>query len=457
MNHLPKSVGIWVGILGLIACSGGVENHPEDGVGGVGGSTPGIGGSPAAGGTSPSGGMAGGNGGSSAGGAGLGGVSAGGTPSVGGATAGGMPSVGGAMAVGGSAGSGGSSTSGGNMGKGGRGGGGRGGDGGAASGGVSGGSAGSAASGAGGGGGGGSTTCGVAPVNPNATPQAKKLLCYLYSQYNNHVLSGQQETSWSNPAADIGWYTSNGMQPPAVLGGDYLYPSGTTARAIAYWNAGGIAMLRYHMGAPPGPDTYEGSMGSVSSLRDVVTAGTALNSSFNSKLDYAAAELKKLQDANVAVLWAPFHEVQPTGWFWWSKGTGAEYIAIWRYMFDRYARAGLNNLVWLLPFSGSPSAAYYPGKAYVDVAGPDTYSTSQPFTSMFNASKAIIGPTVPITLHETGRIPNPNNMFPTAAPWVLFSIWAGYQRDTTKNSMSDIQAIYANAYTVTRNEVPNLK
>ena len=174
--------------------------------------------------------------------------------------------------------------------------------------------------GGGAGGSGGSTTCSVSPVNPNATPQARKLLCYLYSLYGKNVLSGQQETSWSNPANDVNWYNTNVGKYPAILGGDYLYPSGTTSRAQAYWNAGGITMIRYHMGAPPGSDTYENSQGTAN-IANVLASGTRENNSFKSKLDYIAAELQTLENANVAVLWAPFHEYQPSGWFWWSKGT----------------------------------------------------------------------------------------------------------------------------------------
>ena len=120
-----------------------------------------------------------------------------------------------------------------------------------------GGAAGASGRGGGGGGGGASGTggasCSVTPVSPNASPQARNLLCYIYSLSGNHVLSGQQETSWSNPAGDISWYQTNVGKVPAILGGDYLYPSGTTSRAIAYWNAGGLTMIRYHMGAPPNP------------------------------------------------------------------------------------------------------------------------------------------------------------------------------------------------------------
>jgi len=305
---------------------------------------------------------------------------------------------------------------------------------------------------------GGSANAGecVAPVNPNATKQAKNLLCYLYSQYGNHVISGQQETSWDNPQNDISWYTDNGMKAPAILGGDYLYPNGTTDRAIAYWKAGGIPMIRYHMGAPGTSDTYENSKGAAN-LDNTLQAGTAENTSFKSKLDYAAAELKKLQDQNVPVLWAPFHEVQANGWFWWAKGTGPQFVGLWKYMFDYFTKTkGLNNLVWLMPFSGTPSSPYFPGKEYVDLCGPDTYDEGQPFTALFNTAKGIVGATTPIPLHETGRIPTPASMFPSAAPWVLFNVWATYQSDGTHNTTANVKSVYEDAHTVTRDEVPNL-
>ena len=314
----------------------------------------------------------------------------------------------------------------------------------------SGGAAGGGAAGAG-----GSTSCSVAPVNANATPQARKLLCYLYSLYGKNVLSGQQETSWSNPANDVNWYNTNVGKYPAILGGDYLYPSGTTSRALSYWNAGGITMIRYHMGAPPGADTYENSLGSTN-IANVLSSGTSENNSFKSKLDYIAGELQMLENANVAVLWAPFHEYQPAGWFWWSKGTASQFIQLWQYMYNYLTTTkGLNNLVWLAPSSGSPNGSWYPGKAYADVAGPDTYGTNQPFTSMFSASRNIIGTTVPIALHETGVVPQPASMFPTAAPWVLWNIWAGYQ--ISENSLTNIRSAYSSSYTITRDEVPNLK
>jgi hypothetical protein len=301
-----------------------------------------------------------------------------------------------------------------------------------------------------------SGTCSVAPVNPKATQQVKNLLCYLYSIYGKSVLSGQQETSWSSPANDISWYTTNGMKAPAILGGDYLYPSGTTTRAIAYWNAGGITMIRYHMGAPPLADTYENSKGSAN-IGNVLTAGTAENTSFKSKLDYVATELKKLQDANVPVIWAPFHEFQPNGWFWWSKGSAAQLIELWKYMFDYLTNTKeINNLLWLAPSSGTPTSGWFPDKAYYDIAGPDTYDKAVPFANMFAKTRSIVGSTVPIPLHETGYVPDPATMFPSTAPWVMFNIWAGYQK-SGYSTLDQIKKAYEDSHTITRDEVPNLK
>jgi hypothetical protein len=309
---------------------------------------------------------------------------------------------------------------------------------------------------------GGSSGC-PEPVNPNASQQARNLLCYLYEIYGNHVLSGQQEESWSynNPSRIIEWYSQNFGKYPAVLGGDYLYPGdanqqagGTSERAIAYWRAGGIPLIRYHMGAPPGSDTFDNSQGSAD-IEGVLTAGTQANNSFNSKLNYVAAELQQLENDNVAVLWAPFHEYQPGGWFWWSKGTAEQFQRLWRYMFDYLTNTkGLDNLVWLAPSSGSLSQDWFPGPEYADVAGPDTYETNPPFTALFSDALNVIGSSMPIALHETGTIPDPDTMFPSNAPWVLFNAWVGSSYPT--NSTDSIREAYASEYTITRDEVPDL-
>jgi hypothetical protein len=60
---------------------------------------------------------------------------------------------------------------------------------------------------------------------------------------------------------------------------------------------------------------------------------------------------------------------------------------------------------------------------------------------------------MPLTLHECGTPPQPSAMFPTAAPWVLFSVWTGYQQA----QLANLRTIYADTRTVTIDEIPNLK
>src|SRR5690606_134975 len=129
--------------------------------------------------------------------------------------------------------------------------------------------------------------------------------------------------------------------------------------------------------------------------------------------------------------WAPFHEVQQNGWFWWSKGSGAQLKQLWQLMFDNFKARGLNNLIWLFPFSGEPNSAFYPGESYVDIAGPDTYASGQPFAAMYQKAVGVVGSTIPIPLHETGTVPDPAAMFNNnQAPWLLFSTWCDtYLRD----------------------------
>ena len=368
--------------------------------------------------------------------AGAGSVNVGGTSSAGGGSSGGALSTGGGSANGGAA-----SVAGG---------------------------AGSSAAGAAGSG--SSADCTVAPRDPSATAEAKKLLCYLYSIYGSKVLSGQQETSWSNPQGDVDYYVQTVNKHPAILGGDYLYTDGakpgnnTSVRARAYWNAGGITMMRYHMGAPPMADTYDNSKGTVANFDNLTKAGTAENTSLNSKLDYLAGELEFLQDAKVPVMLVIYHEIDKYAWFWWSKCTGAQFIDLWKYSVDYINKTkGIHNVLWVVGYGHDGAMAdFWPGKAYADLGGIDQYDKgTQPFANLYSGTKAVVGATMPIPLHETGTIPQPSAMFPTAAPWLLWNVWATYQNTAaegyTWNTPETIKSAYADPHTITRETLPNLK
>lgn len=303
---------------------------------------------------------------------------------------------------------------------------------------------------------GGSTSgCEIEPANPNTNQTARNLLCYLHEVYGEKVISGQQDCHWS-ASSDVEYIAARtGGKYPAIVGGDFLYEN-AVSQATQSWNAGGLSMIRYHMGRPLDADSYESSLAAMSTaeLADTLTPGTARYESLMSKFDHAASELQILEDAGVVVLWAPFHESQPGGWFWWSRGTGDQLKALWELMFDDFVARGLDNLIWLFPFSGEPDSSFFPRKELLDIAGVDTYADGQPFASLYEDAVGVIGSETPIPLHETGTIVDPEAMFQGGqAPWVLFSVWC----DTYLRANSDgaIAATYSSARTISRGDLPD--
>ncbi len=416
LPFLPSPIGVFTLALSLTGCAVSADDpnsedegqsQPIDGSGGSDTTNSGGGAIFSSGGTLGSGGLIGtggivGSGGLPAGGGTLG---AGGSPAVGGA-----PGTGGRAETGGGPGSGDDSS-----------------------------------------GGSGNTDCGVEPANQSTNQTARRVLCYLYEIYGESTLSGQQDCHFSE-SSDLDYINARTGKYPAIVGGDFLYDN-AVSQAVSSWNAGGLSMIRYHMGRPEDADSYESSLGTTD-LADTLTPGTARYNGLMAKFDHAASELALLQDSGVVVLWAPFHETQPNGWFWWSKGTGEQLQQLWRMMFDDFTARGLNNLIWLFPFSGQPNADYYPGTDYVDIAGPDTYGTGQPYASMYQSTVNVVGSTIPIPLHEVGNIPNPQDMFQNnQAPWVLFNAWCDTQlRD---NSDGVIQAAYSHSRTLNRGDLPS--
>lgn len=303
-------------------------------------------------------------------------------------------------------------------------------------------------------------TCNVSPVDPNATTQARKLLCYIYSLYGNHILSGQQESTWvAGPDYEMNYIFSNTGKYPAIRGLDMGDSPTFGSRALSWWNAGGIPMVSYHMGSPAqGTDGYSGSL-LPANINNALTPGTADYGRLIQRLDGFAAQLQVVQSGGGAIILRPWHEAGGT-WFWWSMEGGSQYNRLWVFTFNYFTQTkGLHNLVWLHPFNGSPSSSFYPGKAYVDFGGADTYANNNgPLTPMFNTTKGIYGSTMPIALHENGPIPDPDQLQSAAARWVLFNTWhTTWITNTSLNPISLLQKVYTSSYVVTRDEVPNLR
>ncbi len=369
--------------------------------------------------------------------------SAGSGSDSGSATSGSRSASGGSGFGSGSSGSGGSGADGGIGGSGEDGGNGSGPDGGSSSSGGDGGSSGS--------GGDGGSACGFDPVTPNATPQTRRVLCYLHSIYGSHILSGQEEDNNDNGMNTVVQATG---KYPAIRSFD-VNNSQAPTQCVAQWQAGGLCMFGYHMGI------NGGSYNTRTNIGNVLTAGTAENKSFDQDLDRIAQYVQPLQNAGGVAILRLFHEAGGScGWFWWSMGTSAQWQDLFKYAFDYLtATKGLKNVLWLAPLCGSPTAAYNPGPGYIDLGGADTYVTAgdyQPLTALFQKTESAF-PNRMVALHECGSIPDPNLLQSTGTKWLFFNVWASPFFNAPNNPASHLQAVYSNPYVITRDKLPSFK
>lgn len=382
-------------------------------------------------------------------------VTTGGTTGSGGTTgAGGVKGSGGTTGTGGTNGSGGNvGTGGGQAGRGGAGGA-LGGAGGHATGGGPAGAGGHATGGGGAGGTAGSSGgCGVEPVTPNATAKTRAALCYLYQTYGNHILAGQEE---NNDDDAMNYISANTGKYPAIRAFD-VNNSMAPAQCVAHEKNNGLCMFGYHMGIVNG-DGYQSAM-TKTDIDTLLTEGSTYNQTFKTRLDNVARMIQTVEDADGVAIMRLFHEAGGT-WFWWSMEGGAQYVRVYKYAFNYLtATKGLTNMIWLLPYDGSPDASFYPGKSLVDIGGADTYAGDgnyDPQNALYKKCVAVFGSSMPIALHECGPIPDPTQLMTTGTKWLFFNVWTAPYYESPSNSVSHLQSVYTSSYVVTRDEMPAL-
>lgn len=293
------------------------------------------------------------------------------------------------------------------------------------------------------------------PVNPDATPEAVRLLEYIYSIYGTKILSGQQESYWvDGPDYEMNYIKEHTGKLPAIRGLDLIEYNGVAERAIEWWELGGIPSICWHWGAPTKGDGYEASKETIDVV-EALTPGTELHIDMMRGLDRAAAELKILQDAGVPVLWRPLHELDG-GWFWWSKSGSEPFKQLWRLMYDYFTyEKGLNNLIWVFGYTTDAKAEWYPGDEYLDIAGADHYGEGAK-KDMYDDVVAIVGEKIPVCYHENGPIPDPDALISEEARWAWFLTWHTIHIEE-QNTPEHLDKVYNHDYVLTLDELPDLK
>ncbi len=336
-------------------------------------------------------------------------------------------------------------------------------------------------------------------VNPNATEEAQKLLKFLYEIKGAYTLSGQHNfiatgSKYTEVIKEItGKY-------PIVWGSDFSFsyqgdkpqwfqhcgplnlsdPSDsvyftnltpTEARqkmvqnAIQKYKEGYIITLMWHACPAGSGDSCDGreiwtmeNRPSQEEWDELTTEGTQLNRAWKQQADTIAFYLKQLKEANVPVLWRPYHEMNGV-WFWWCNKKGENgFKKLWIMMYNYYVNHHkLDNLVWVWntnaprEIPGDEAFAYedfWPGHEYVDVLAADVYRKDWKQSHHDDLLKLAAGK--PIALGEVGNLPTPE-ILKSQNNWTWFMPWGNLV--LRSNTVEDIKQLYDDDKILTKDEV----
>ncbi|MBO0951943.1 mannan endo-1,4-beta-mannosidase [Fibrella sp. HMF5405] len=308
-------------------------------------------------------------------------------------------------------------------------------------------------------------------VDAQATASTKGLFSYLVDQYGSKVISAQQD--------DVEYILEKTGKEPAIGSFDLIDYSPTrvqnnakpvrTAEAIIDWakkgDGRGIISLMWHWNAPTdlinlAPDKlwWRGFYADATTFDLAAVLADKNGAKYKlllSDIDAIALQLKKLQTADVPVLWRPLHEA-PGGWFWWgAKGAGS-FKELWSILYDRLTNYhSLHNLIWVYTATDTFSADWYPGDQYVDVVGLDVYAdaTSNMSGNWSSALTPLNGKKL-VTLSETGNLPNADKIRGFGTWWSWFSVWTGTDY-IKKQPIDQLKTIFLDADVITRDELPD--
>jgi mannan endo-1,4-beta-mannosidase len=305
------------------------------------------------------------------------------------------------------------------------------------------------------------------PVNRNATPEARKLLEYLYFLKGKKVIAGHHN-SVETPERFLNRVKELTGKSPEVWGCDFMnyYRGGQAERIVreAYkkHKEGYIITLMWHAGRPQDDPPFGWKESIQARLtdeewKDLTTPGTRLHARWQTQVDTVADFLQELQALGVPVLWRPYHESNGV-WFWWGNRKGENGSAkLYRMMFDRFVNHHrLNNLIWvwnanaprqLINDEAYAYEDYFPGLDYVDVLAADVYHRD--YRQSHHDELAALGMGKMIALGEVGEVPSPE-ILDRQPLWSWFMIWGNFV--DSHNSPEQMRALYSSPRVLTHED-----
>jgi mannan endo-1,4-beta-mannosidase len=306
---------------------------------------------------------------------------------------------------------------------------------------------------------------GVGPADSAQAATTSTVLRYLSAVSGLRAVAGvhnkeplTQPTQYTDAARAVTGRT------PGLWGGDFAFGGDADrpamiAAATRQWQAGSLVTLMWHMCPPTGPASCDWTRDIMGDLTDaqwseLTTDGTALNRTWKSRIDVVVPYLQSLKSAGVEVLWRPDHELNDN-WAWWGGRPGASGSRkLYQMTHDYLAGKGLTNLIWVWSVKDVNTAAfadYYPGDAYVDVVGLDSWMQTFPSADTY-AKVLAVAHGKPIALTEVSRVPSPYQLS-TQPKWAYFMIWSEYLTDPASNTSARLQQSFAANRVLTQGEI----
>lgn len=209
---------------------------------------------------------------------------------------------------------------------------------------------------------------------------------------------------------------------------------------------------------------------------EVLVPGSWENQVATADVEKLAGYLKLLRDANIPVLWRPFHEAAGDytwgAWFWWGN-CGTEVTKdLWKWLYEELTvKHGLNNLIWVWTMQtsdeGKPADVAklieaYPGDEYVDIVGADLYEDALTnHTVKFDLLyKAVAGKKM-VALAECGNLLDVDSAYNDGALWSFFMGW--YESKDGNfgiydwNTNGEWKTVMENPLVINRDKMPSLK
>ncbi|MEO5912220.1 MAG: glycosyl hydrolase [Pelobium sp.] len=303
----------------------------------------------------------------------------------------------------------------------------------------------------------------IAPVTKNASPEARALLTYFQNISGEYLMTGQH--NFPNAQDKNSQFAANYIgKTPVVYSADFGFASAgdkdsykarqeIVDEAIKQNKLGSIITICWHAVPPTAnePVTFQPLPGADSTklasvqgrlsdqqFKDVLTPGTALYKNWCKQIDTIAVYLKKLQHANVPIVWRPYHEMNGA-WFWWGgRVIQDEYstVKLYRQLFDRLVNYHkINNLIWMwnVDRPSTPERKFtnfYVGDKYFDIASLDVYGSD--YNQDYYDGLLALANGKPIAFGEVGNPPT-TDVIKKQPKWTYYVIWAGMVRNTTKN------------------------